>query len=140
MSTNPAPSLNQVMLGIDQFAVMKSDAILKEAIDVIGEKGIGIVCLQDEGGNLIGVFSDGDLRRLLLKQQKPLPALLMDDLILHSNKDFVSLNVSESLVHALKVMEEKKIWDLPLTDERGKLVGLLHLHNVILFLMSDYAK
>ena len=67
------------MIDINSSPVVKSQQILKEAINQMETHKIGIVNVIDENFKLIGVITDGDLRRTLLREQKPLAALLIED-------------------------------------------------------------
>ena len=59
------------MIDINSSPVVKSQQILKEAINQMETHKIGIVNVIDENFKLIGVITDGDLRRTLLKEQNP---------------------------------------------------------------------
>ena len=67
----------------------------------------------------------------VLKSQKPISALFIDEAEKYSIKNPQTIEPEMKLVDAVKLMDEKKIWDLPLTDNNNKLIGLLHLHTAI---------
>ena len=92
---------------------------------------LGLVCILDENKKLIGIFTDGDIRRMLLKNQKPFSAFFVDDIIVHANKKPTVCRDSDYLKDSLKLMEVKGIWDLPVIDVKGNLIGLFHLHQAI---------
>ena len=92
------------------------------------------VFVLKKNGTLIGVLTDGDIRRKLLNIQKPFSALLTDDLIYHINKKPKKVRISQNLVPALRIMEKNKIWDLAVVNNKNILVGMLHLHPIIKFL------
>lgn len=128
--------VGDVMMGLDRAPVIKSNVILKEAMEVMGRAGLGIVCIVDDDNKLLGVLTDGDIRRKLLKVQKPFSALLVDDALDHSITLPVTIMVNDALISALELMEKKQIWDLPVVDDHRNLVGLLHLHPVVQALMG----
>jgi CBS domain-containing protein len=131
------PVLNQdVMLPLNRFPVVKPKEFLKEVLESMTEHAFGIACVVDDDGKLAGIFTDGDMRRLTLRQQKPWSALFVDDIIVHSNTGPRTVLPQSPLVDAIRLMEEKHIWDLPVVDENGKLVGLLHLHQAIKHLLG----
>ena len=68
-----------VMRHLSSIAVLHEKASLKKALDMMNEKQIGTACFVNESGELIGVLTDGDLRRVILHKQSPLPALLVTD-------------------------------------------------------------
>ena len=85
---------------------------------------------------LLGVLTDGDLRRKLLKVQKPFSAFFIDDALEHSIRSPIIANPDQTLRFAVEKMEEKQVWDLPVVNTSGILVGLLHLHPAIKALLS----
>lgn len=122
--------VRDVMLPLDRFPVIDARTIFKEALEIMGQFHLGIACVVGEEKKLLGILTDGDTRRKLLKVQKPLSALFVDDALDHSIRSPVTINPSDSLQHAVEVMGSKRIWDLPVVDERT-LVGLLHLHPAV---------
>ena len=144
MSIEKAETLlvSDVMLKIDQFPVLDRRVLFKDALDEMNKWHLGIACLVDHNNHLQGVLTDGDIRRQLLKSQKPLSALFVDDALNHSATTPVATCPSLSLKEAVRVMGEKKIWDLPVVAMTGELVGLLHLHPALQLLLdpcSSYA-
>ena len=67
----------------------------------------------------------------ILKNQKPFSSFFVDDVIVHSNLNPLTVKTDVSIRDAIKLMGEREIWDLPVVDEKGTLKGLLHLHNAI---------
>ena len=65
-----------VMLPLNRFPVIRERVILKEALEEMGSSRLGIVCIVNEEKKLMGVLTDGDLRRKLLKVQKPFQLFL----------------------------------------------------------------
>ena len=96
----------------------------------------GVCFCVNEKGKLLGILTDGDVRRKILDVQKPFSALLMDDLILHINKKPFSIDVNKKINNALKIMKYNQIWDLPVVDSKKNLIGMLHLHPIIKFLIK----
>jgi arabinose-5-phosphate isomerase len=96
---------------------------------------MGIACIVGSNQELLGIITDGDIRRKLLAVQKPLAAFFIDDTINQAIKGPVTASSGMSLIGAVNLMEDKQIWDLPVVDN-GKLVGLLHLHSAIKVLLE----
>ena len=109
--------------------------LVKEALELMTEKRLGIACIL-ENNVLIGIFTDGDLRRLLLKTQKPNSALFADDIITHARKNFTTINRHTNLTEALELLQSCEIFDLPVTDDKGCLEGIIHLHPALKELMT----
>jgi CBS domain-containing protein len=129
--------VKDVMLSPDRVPVLPPTTLLKQALEEMNKFRLGVVCVTDEDEKLIGIFTDGDVRRLLLKSQKPFAALFVDDIIVHATSSFTSINDTASLSEAVVLMEKKEIWDLPVIAEGdGKFLGLLHLHPAIKAVMG----
>ena len=123
--------VRDVMITLGSFPVVKKDTILKEAIETMGLSNLGIISVVDNNDILLGVIKDGDLRRKLLKVQKPLSFFLIHDVIDHCIKEPLTILLEVKLTDALKIMEDNEIWDLPVVNENNKLIGMLHLHQVV---------
>tara|TARA_Y100000992_G_scaffold159738_1_gene106931 strand:- start:60 stop:473 length:414 start_codon:yes stop_codon:yes gene_type:complete len=119
------------MIKIGNFPVVKSNQILKEAVDLMDEYKLGIVSIVDNNFKLLGVITDGDLRRAILRSQKPLSAILVDDVIDYSVQNPLIISDDDLLIESIKLMNKKQIWDLPVLNVNKKLIGLLHLHTAI---------
>jgi len=110
----------------DQLPAVRLDASMKDAIYEMSKKRFGITAVVDDGGVLRGAISDGDLRRLLEK----------DDLIVRRTAaesmtaSPITIAAGELASAALQVMEERKITSLFITDESGRLEGIIHLHDL----------
>ena len=125
-----------VMFHIPNFPIVKEKTILKDALDKMDKFRLGISCITDENNHLIGVITDGDIRRKLLRVQKPLSAFFIDDAVSQAIKNPVTISSDMNLRHCITLMEEKQIWDLPVVDNNC-LVGLLHLHSITKTLLEE---
>ena len=128
--------VNEVMIKIGEFPVVDQHELLRETLEEMNKFGLGIACIIDKNSKLIGIITDGDIRRLILRVQKPLSAIFVDDAVNYSSKSFANVTEKTSIKNALIKMEELKIWDLPVLDEEGKLKGLLHLHPALKFVLA----
>ena len=133
MSTRKNESLlvSEIMLKLDAFPVLAAKTLLKEALEAMGRSHLGIACIVEAQGKLLGILTDGDIRRKLLSVQKPFSAFFVDDALVHSIRTPTTIQPSATLIQGIELMEKKHIWDLPVVDASGKLVGLLHLHPAI---------
>jgi len=138
MSTqkNSSMLVRDVMLALDKTSVVGETIILKEALEEMGRTRLGIVCIVDQEKRLLGILTDGDIRRKLLKVQKPFSAFFVDDALDHAIRSPMTAKPGDTLVYAIEVMEEKQIWDLPVVNAQGVLVGLLHLHPAVQALLG----
>lgn len=133
---NDAMLVGEVMMSLDRIPVIGETVILKEALEKMGRLRLGIACIVDSNHKLLGIITDGDIRRKLLKVQKPLSALFVDDALNHSIRSPLTTRATDTLMHAVGLMEQKQVWDLPVVDDLGILVGLLHLHPAVQALLG----
>ena len=128
--------VSDVMLPPGQFPAINKTTFLKEALEEMGKYSLGIVCIIDNENKLCGILTDGDIRRKLLKVQKPFSAFFVDDALLHSISKPICCKANDLLFKAVTIMGEKKVWDLPVIDNDRKLLGLLHLHPALKSLLE----
>ena len=133
MSTAKSKALHveEIMLRPGAFAVLSDKALLKEALEEMGNYRLGIACIVNAESKLIGVLTDGDIRRKLLEIQKPFSAFFVDDALKHAFTTPTTIQPSATLLTGVELMGRKQIWDLPVVDASGRLLGLLHLHPAI---------
>lgn len=138
MSTQKSKEMlvSDVMLARDRAPVVSESIILKEALEEMGRNRLGIACIVDANNKLLGILTDGDIRRSLLKVQKPFSAFFVDDALDHAIRAPLTVGPEETMAHAVDVMEKRQIWDLPVVDDKGLLVGLLHLHPAVQALLD----
>ena len=118
------------MKKLSEIPVLEENASLKKALDAMNQKRLGIACFVDNAGILKGLLTDGDLRRLLLTKQSPLPALLISDALLFGNTNPSVAYQDDEITKLQEIMNSKQIWDLPIVDMGNKLIGLVHRHDV----------
>jgi arabinose-5-phosphate isomerase len=100
---------------------------MPDVIYEMSRKGLGLAAVTDANGKLLGIITDGDLRRVMQKRQENVLALTAADCM---TKNPITLSRHELAASALRVMEEKKITSLLITDPAGKLEGVLHIHDL----------
>ena len=123
--------VKDVMMKCDSFPVVNDRELLRETIIEMSNYGLWIACIVNTKNQLKGVFTDGDIRRLILKVQKPIAALFVDDVKDYCTKIYSSIKPDTDLKSAIIFMEELNIWDLPVVDDEDNLKGLLHLHPAL---------
>ncbi|MGA7379407.1 MAG: KpsF/GutQ family sugar-phosphate isomerase [Terriglobales bacterium] len=99
---------------------------MPDVIYEMSRKKLGVTAVV-EGKKLVGVISDGDLRRLLEKRGKDALDLTAGQCMTKKPK---TIAPQEFAATALALMEEKKITSLAVVDRRGKLEGIVHLHDL----------
>ncbi len=99
---------------------------LKEVIVEMTTKRLGITAVVDKDNNLLGIITDGDLRRMLEKSAA-IDKVKADDIM---TKDPKTIGPDELAVDALDLLRKKEISQLAVT-ENGKYLGIIHLHDLI---------
>ena len=108
----------------DKNSVVKVGTSLKDAIVEMSNKALGIVNVVD-GDKLVGVFTDGDLRRALANSID-VYNITIDELMINNPKTTTSDIMA---IEALKIMNDKNISALPVVDS-GKLVGTIRINDI----------
>jgi KpsF/GutQ family protein len=99
---------------------------MPDVIYEMSRKKLGVTAVV-QGEKLVGIVSDGDLRRLLEKRGKDVLDLTAGEAM---TRDPKTISADEFAATALAVMEEKKITSLVVVDGAGKLQGIVHLHDL----------
>lgn len=123
--------VSQLMHTGDEIPQVLPSTAMPEVIYEMSRKRLGVTAVTAADGRLLGVLSDGDLRRLLERR------------LLSSDKDVLHLTAAECLTAnpvtiaatelaatALRVMETRRITSLMVIDSTGRLEGVLHLHDL----------
>lgn len=115
-----------MMRPYEELPLVSKETLMSEALVVMTEKGFGCIGVLDDAKNLVGIITDGDLRRHMS------PSLLSHSagkVMTPSPKTILSSSLASE---ALGVMNRKSITNLFVLDEAtGQLVGLLRLHDCL---------
>ena len=105
---------------------VRENTPLAQALMEITRKGMAMTAVVDPDGRAVGVFTDGDLRRLLEtpRDWKTVPI----GEVMHHNPRTVHLD--QLAVEAVQIMETNRINQLLVVDGDGRLVGALHIHDL----------
>jgi arabinose-5-phosphate isomerase len=99
---------------------------MHDALYEMSRKRFGITAVTDADGVLLGVISDGDLRRLMQEDE-----LISRRTAGESIKGLpVTIDAGELASAALQIMEQRKITSLFITDDRRRVTGIIHLHDL----------
>jgi arabinose-5-phosphate isomerase len=118
--------VRDVMRSGDAIPMVAPDVPLTRALLEVSQKGMGMTAVVDEQQRPIGVFTDGDLRRLIERLQDFSNLTIRD--VMHANPRYV--HPEQLAVDAVAVMEEFRINQMLVVDLDGKLVGALHIHDL----------
>ena len=116
------------LLRKDNLPVVSRETKLKEAIITMSEGRLGSVIIEDEQKRVVGILSDGDLRRALMKDSFSIDCKV-EEIATLNPRTFDDENLLAS--DALQIIENYKIQLLIITNKDKKLVGILHIHDLI---------
>jgi arabinose-5-phosphate isomerase len=101
-------------------------ASLREAVEEMSAKRLGMTCIVDDGGRLVGILTDGDLRRRMLRAARPLDGPVAEAMVASPQTIAPDALASE----ALRSMEARKITSLPVVEQGSLLVGVIQIHDL----------
>jgi arabinose-5-phosphate isomerase len=99
---------------------------MRDVIYEMSSKALGMTCVVSDGGQLVGIITDGDLRRQMERVPDVL-TLTANDVM---TRNPVTIAPSMLAVEALHVMEQRKITALVVVDGSERVAGVVHLHNL----------
>jgi arabinose-5-phosphate isomerase len=132
--SHPAGALGRRLLYVKdimrtgkQMPTVRVDTTLAEGLLEVTSKGLGMTAIVDDSMRVLGVFTDGDLRRAL-DRAADLHATRMDQVMTAGPKSVLPSTLAAEAVH---LMETHRITSLIVLDEKGKLVGALNVHDLL---------
>jgi arabinose-5-phosphate isomerase len=112
----------------DRIPVVAANTPLIEALLVMNSKGFGLTTVCDAEQRLLGVFTDGDLRRALHSDVADLRHTAIDSVMTRHGK---TASKHMLAAEALAIMEQKHITALVVIDEQQRVEGIVHLHDML---------
>ena len=97
-----------------------------EALQEITKKGLGVTCVVNKAGFLLGILTDGDIRRFILSDKFSIEV----GVTMAMTKQPITINENDSLQKAIEIMEENKITSLVVVSD-NKPRSIIHLHDII---------
>ena len=119
--------IKEIMITGERIPIVNESTSIKDVILEITSKRLGTTCVVNNNGDLTGIITDGDLRRLLEKTLE-IKNLTAKD-IMSRNPKVMRANYLASF--ALQQMENFKITTLVITEDENKPIGIVHLHDLI---------
>jgi arabinose-5-phosphate isomerase len=110
----------------DHVPRVAPDTPMKDVIYEMSRKGLGITTIQDADGRLIGVLTDGDLRRMMESESSPLALTAAQAM----RSRGITISPDALASEALRVLEQRRITSVVVTDETQTVLGVLHLHDL----------
>jgi arabinose-5-phosphate isomerase len=120
-------SVETVMHSGDAAPKVLASTAMPDVIHEMSSKRLGMTCIVGAGGTLEGVFTDGDLRRLMMRRPNEVLALTAGDVM---SPNAVAISRDVLAVEALRVMEMHKITSVVVVDHARVVEGVVHLHDL----------
>ncbi len=119
--------VGEIMLAGEHVPLVRSDSSMEQALLEIDRPNLGVTFVVDENKRLLGIVTDGDIRRLLI-QKKVIHDLRVDEIM---TKSPLSIGPETPVYDALNLMEKRQITVLPVINENSSVIGILHLHDIL---------
>ena len=119
-------TVNDLMHSGDQVPRVAADTLMKDVIYEMSRKALGMTTVQDDSGRLLGVITDGDLRRLMERDSDPLARTAGE--VMH--RGGVCIAPDELATAALRLLEERRITSLMVCPGDAPVQGVLHVHDL----------
>jgi arabinose-5-phosphate isomerase len=103
-----------------------ASATMRDVIHEMSSKRLGMTCVVDGDGRLLGVFTDGDLRRQMTRTPRVLELTAGDVM----NRQPITIERHLLAVEALRIMETHKITSVIVVADAGTVEGVVHLHDL----------
>ena len=121
-------SVGQVMLTGKLVPRVKTGLLMEEVVRVIDEKRLGAAVVVDQEDFLIGIVTDGDLRRAMVRLGQDFTRMKVDEIMTRNPKTVMPDALAAD---ALALMETHLITVLPVVGQDGRLKGIVHLHDLL---------
>ena len=123
-------TVGDIMHGGNENPMVKGTATVTEALFIITDKGLGAVSVVDENDIMIGLLTDGDIRRGLSKGMDFLQRSVME--LMTKNPKFITREkLAAQALHIMESHKPKPITVLPVVDEERHVIGLLHMTDLV---------
>ncbi len=119
--------IEEMMVSGDGVPIVKKNVLVKDAILEITSKRLGATCVVDGNGKLVGIITDGDLRRFLQKRTDIVN--LTAEEVMSTNPKAIVKDLLAAV--ALQEMESYNITQLIVVDEDQRPLGMVHLHDLV---------
>lgn len=130
---HPGGKLGKRLMRVETFMesgphcpIVRAATPMADAIDEMTRKTLGMTCVVDDAGTLIGVITDGDLRRMAGRAVAILELTAGDVM----TRDPVVVRPSMLAAEALNIMEQRRITSLVVVDDARHVAGVVHLHGL----------
>ena len=115
-----------VMRQGEDVPAVQPEVRLRDGLMEMTQKGLGMTAVVDDGGRILGIFTDGDLRRALDAGANVHDTPMSE--VMHRGSKTIGADVLA--VEAVRILEENKITSLLVADDRDRLIGALNIHDL----------
>jgi arabinose-5-phosphate isomerase len=130
---HPGGKLGKRLMRVDQLMhrghdtpIVRTATPMRDVIHEISSKALGMTCVVDDRSRLVGVITDGDLRRFLVGNPHPLEKTARDAM----TRRPIVIDPSTLAAQALLIMEQRKITSLVVSDDAQTVVGVIQIHDL----------
>ena len=109
-----------------ELPLVGENTIMHDVIHEMSDKRFGIAAVTNDDGKLLGVISDGDLRRLMQHDEQILRRTAGESM----KRDPATIAADELASAALQIMEQRKITSLFIVDDAARVEGIIHIHDL----------
>jgi len=110
-----------------KIACVFRETSMKDVLEEMSEKKLGMTCVIDTDEELVGVITDGDLRRMLQKYGKNILQKSAQDCM---TQNPITIDKDDLATKGLNLMEENKVTSLIIKNKKGEIEGIIHLHDL----------
>ncbi len=111
----------------DEIPVVDGNTILSDALIEMSKKGLGVTIIAEKDKTILGVFTDGDIRRVLDADVNIKSVRVCE----HMSRNCKTINADALAAEALKMMNDFKINAIPVTNKDGLLAGIINMHDLL---------
>lgn len=130
---HPGGKLGKKLMRVDQLMhagadapIVRTHTPMRDVIREISSKTLGMTCVVDDSARLVGIITDGDLRRFIVDNPKLIEMKAADVM----TRRPIVIDPSTLAAQALLIMEQRKITSLVVSGNGQTVAGVLHLHNL----------
>ncbi|BHH81750.1 KpsF/GutQ family sugar-phosphate isomerase [Desulforhopalus sp. 52FAK] len=119
--------VTEVMLKGGDIPIVHPKSSALDSVTALNEKDAGVVLVVDDDKSVLGIVTDGDIRRCVVTKGGIVDSTAEE--LMTANP--ITIGAEHLAADALSIMQKHEITALPIVDESRKLLGLLHLHNLL---------
>ena len=123
-------NVTDIMRPKENIALAQKNSCVRDVLEIMNAKKMGAVCIIDED-ELVGIITDGDLRRLILKTQDTLPDFFMkraENIMITEPK---TIRPDASSEECLQLLVKHRFWVVPVVNKQNQILGMVHMQDLV---------